>query len=200
MKREVFTLAIYIDKNGNRHYYNNYLIGNFGTVRSLNYRNKGIIKDLQHHLDIKNNYHYVTLSNGKHLTCQVHRLVLSSFNPNGYFKGAECNHKDENVNNNFVLVNDDGTIDLSKSNLEWVTRIYNMNYGTRNNKVKDKMINGKLSKIVLQNDKEGNFVKEWPSTAEIERQLGYYQQNISACCNGKLQTAYGFIWKYKETV
>lgn len=58
--------------------------------------------------------------------------------------------------------------------------------------------NTKKSKQVLQFTKEGNFVAEYPSSREVQRQLGYSQANVSRCCVGEYKTAYGFIWKYKE--
>ena len=36
----------------------------------------------------------------------------------------------------------------------------------------------------------------YPSTMEVERQLGFAQSHISMCCRGKRKTAYGFHWKY----
>lgn len=61
--------------------------------------------------------------------------------------------------------------------------------------------NIKLSKPLLQLDKvTGEVIKQWPSAREVQRQLGYSNQNISACCNGKLNQAYGFKWQYKEKV
>lgn len=39
---------------------------------------------------------------------------------------------------------------------------------------------------------------EYPSAKEIERQLGYSNSNIIACCKGKLHTAYGFHWRYAD--
>lgn len=54
------------------------------------------------------------------------------------------------------------------------------------------------SKRVIQYTIEGSFVKEWPSSAEIERQLGFKRKCISKVCLGERKQAYNFIWKYKR--
>ena len=59
-------------------------------------------------------------------------------------------------------------------------------------------INGKLSKPVLQLSLDGELIREWPSMSEIERQLGYKNQAISACCLGKRKSHKGFRWKFKD--
>ena len=120
-------------------------------------------------------YLYVNLyKNGimKHKT--IHKLVAEVFlpNPNNY---KEVNHKDECKTNNIV------------SNLEWCDRKYNINYGTRNEKV---------SKKVYQYTLDGEFVREWKSTAECCRN-GYNQGHVAACCRGERKIHKGFIWKYK---
>ena len=56
--------------------------------------------------------------------------------------------------------------------------------------------NGKLSKIVLQFTLDGEFIREWSSTAEAGRH-GFNYSAVAACCRGKQKTAYGFIWRYK---
>ena len=53
------------------------------------------------------------------------------------------------------------------------------NYGNLNNKTSD---------IILQFDLDFNFIKEWPSMREIERELGYSTSNISRCCSNKIDT------------
>lgn len=59
--------------------------------------------------------------------------------------------------------------------------------------------NIKLSKPVLQIDMITNeIIAEFSATMEVERQLGFIHNHISACCKGKQKTAYGYIWKYKE--
>lgn len=51
---------------------------------------------------------------------------------------------------------------------------------------------------VLQFTKDGILIKEWPNATIIERETGMQRSNIKACCNGKLQTAYGYIWRRKN--
>ena len=63
-------------------------------------------------------YAYVSLSkDGKSKTCRIHRLVAEAFIPNPENK-PEVNHINEVKTDNYV------------SNLEWATRIENMNAGT----------------------------------------------------------------------
>lgn len=52
------------------------------------------------------------------------------------------------------------------------------------------------SKEIYQYDLDGNFVKTWYGSPEIERALGYNQENIRGCCYGD-RTSYGFIWRRK---
>ena len=54
----------------------------------------------------------------------------------------------------------------------------------------------KFSKIVLQFTLDGEFIREWPSTREIERQLGFDNSAVGRCCQGKRKSAYGFKWCY----
>ena len=51
---------------------------------------------------------------------------------------------------------------------------------------------------ILQFSKNGEFIAEYPSTGEAERQTGCYHGNICECCKGNRKSAGGFIWKYKE--
>lgn len=57
--------------------------------------------------------------------------------------------------------------------------------------------NTKISKKVFQIDKETNeIIAEFPSTQEVQRQLGFDNRNISACCLSKKKSAYGYKWQY----
>ncbi len=147
--------------------YENYQISNYGTVKSLKYGKERILKLAKD----KGGYLTVDLfKQGKHKMCKVHRLVAQAFipNPNNYL---EVNHKDENPANNRA------------NNLEWCDRKYNINFGTRTEK---------CSKQVLC--LETGVV--YPSTHQVERQLGFAQGYISNACNGKCKQAYGFHWCY----
>ena len=59
-------------------------------------------------------------------------------------------------------------------------------------------ITGKKTSIpVLQFAKSEEFIKEWPSMAEVQHKLGISQGNICACCKGKRNQAGGYLWTYK---
>lgn len=158
-----------------------YEVSNLGRVRSLDrwcsHRRGKQLKKGKILLGGKDydGYRLVLLyKEGKRKTFKVHRLVAEAFipNPNNL---PQVNHKDENKLNNSV------------DNLEWCDAKYNSNYGTHLEKI---------SKKVLQYDLEGNFIKEWQSTRECERN-GFSHTGISSCCRGKLKYYKGFIWRYK---
>lgn len=154
---------------------------------ACNKRGLKIIKPQQSH----NGYLWVPLHlNGKVKNYRINRLVGLAFPEicGEYFEGAVCNHLNENKADNRA------------ENLRWCTQKENINWGTHNERMSKSKINGSLSKPVLQYMLNGEFVKEWASTREVERQTGFFQTNICSCCNGKYKQAYGYIWKYKETL
>ena len=74
-------------------------------------------------------------------------------------------------------------------NLEWCDIKYNANYGTRNerlSKIKGKKVN--------QYDLQGNFIQSYHSVNYAEKITGV--QHIYDCCNEKLKTSGGYIWRY----
>ena len=164
--------------------YNNYQVSNLGRMMILNYRNTGKAK-LMEPSECTNGYLEVGLSKNKITkTFLVHRLVAETFleNPENL---PEVNHIDEDKTNNRV------------DNLEWKSHKGNCNHGTRNKRITKANTNGKCSKKVLQFTKFGEFIREWSSTRECERN-GFAQSAVAACCRGKQKSAYGYIWKYKE--
>ena len=172
-----------------------YKVSNLGRILSLNYRNTGKT-GLMTPFENEKGYLQVGLSkNGKTNLCLVHRLVAQTFIPNPD-NLPEVNHKDEDKTNNFVFLNEDGTVNKEKSNLEWKSHKDNINHGTRNERVSKALTNGKLSKRVLQLSLSGDLIREWESTRECERN-GFNQGHVSRCCNGKEKSHKGFRWEYK---
>jgi group I intron endonuclease len=51
---------------------------------------------------------------------------------------------------------------------------------------------------VLKYSLEEVFIEEYYNVSEAARSLNKTHQNIAACARGKLKTAYGYIWKYKD--
>ena len=131
-----------------------------------------------------NGYMFVGLSkNGKVSNKYIHRLVAEAFMPNPLNK-ATVNHKDGNRSNNTV------------DNLEWATYLENNMHSIKVLKRDSK--NSSDSRPVLQFDKEGNFIKEYPSMREAQRQTGI--DAIDKVCNHikYRKTAGGFRWEYKD--
>ena len=174
--------------------YEKYQVSNLGRILSLNYRNTGRAK-LMELFDNGDSYLCVNLSKNKETKmCYVHRLVAETFLENPENK-PQVNHKDEDKTNNFVFLNEDGSIDKEKSNLEWSTPKENSNHGTRNERISKAMTNGKLSKPVIQLSLSGEFIREWESTHECGRN-GFNYSSICQCCNGKRKSHKGFRWEY----
>ena len=155
-----------------------YEVSNLGNVRSVlrSGTKGGYIKPW------KSNRGYLDIKLSKDgFTKQflIHRLVAEAFlpNPNNF---PEINHKDEIKTNNNV------------ENLEWCDHKYNSNYGTRN-----KRVSKATSKPVLQYFPNGTLFATYNSMREAEINTKIRKSHISECCNGKLKTAGGFIWRFK---
>ena len=145
-----------------------YQISNQGRVKSLNYRRTG-----KEHLMIQETTPrgYKKIRFLDHKKYFVHRLVAEAFIPNPD-NLPQVNHKDEDKTNNHA------------DNLEWCTKLYNINYG-----------NGiiKRCKKVYQYTMDGELVKEWESAAECARN-GFKITKLYLCFNKKKKTYKGFKW------
>ena len=93
----------------------------------------------------------------------------------------EVNHIDENKENNRV------------DNLDICSHVDNVRWGTgiaRRAAARSKAVEA-IDKVT------GRVVYTFPSTQDAERQgLGFNSGHISKCCNGKLKSHGGFIWRY----
>ena len=146
-----------------------YAITRDGNVWS--YKSKKFLKPADN-----NGKGYMTIcliKNGKKKTHYIHRLVAEAFIPNPD-NLPQVNHLDENKSNNCV------------ENLEWCDAKYNINYGTRIERI---------SKPVYCEELNRTF----KSGKEAAKELGISNENICNCCKGKLKTTGGFHWRYAET-
>ena len=147
-----------------------YEVSDQGRVRSLKFNKTRILKAG----GPRSGYLRVILcKNGICKNMRVHRLVASAFipNPNNL---ETVNHKDENKWNNNV------------SNLEWMSQADNTAYSQPQ----------LAERPVQQFDKQGNLLATFPSTQEARRRTGIAQSSICACCNGRMNFAGGFVWRY----
>ena len=154
-----------------------YQVSNLGRIRSLDRlvkhafkgysRLKGKIKPCR-----KNTHGYLNINlckDGKAKTLLIHRLVAQAFLPNPD-NLPEVNHKDENKENNRV------------DNLEWCTSLYNNSYSH--------------GKQIVQLTKDGQFVAEYSTASEASRKNMIFLQNICDCCNYKVKSAGGYVWRW----
>ena len=54
----------------------------------------------------------------------------------------------------------------------------------------------KRMKPIIQYSLDGKYLKEYAGAVAVQK---YQEANITACCRGKLNSAYGYIWRYKTT-
>lgn len=151
----------------------NYEVSNYGKIRNAN---SNLIRR-QH--TSKDGYYRVGIRiNGKLKTSTIHRLVAEAFIPNPH-NYTSVNHIDECKANNRV------------DNLEWCTPGYNTTYGTA--VVRASLGRGKR---VLQFNRNGDYVSEYPSPTEAQKITGVSRAAIYRCCRGNFRTGCGYVWKY----
>lgn len=158
-----------------------YEVSNLGRVRSLPRKtSKGGIKKPTETIW---GYLICQLSkSGQVKHRSVHRLVAEAFIPNPENKQT-VNHIDCNRKNNRA------------DNLEWTTQSENVRHSVRLGHYAE---SGAENKPVFQIERTGQFQNKFRSISEAARITGVPQQNISKCCNGKLKSAGGYLWKFAE--
>lgn len=166
-------------------YENSYLVSPYGEIYSI--KNNKLLKPYTD----KDGYQVVGLfDNGKQKKCKVHRIVAIAFLPNPN-QLVQVNHKDEDKSNNCV------------DNLEWCDCQYNINYGSRNNKVATSLKSNsrKFRRRVACFDLKMNLIKTYPSLRSVEKD-GFNHGAVYSSCTGKNRhkTHKGFIWKYADEI
>ena len=156
--------------------HSNYEVSNLGKIKN---KTTGRIRKTS--INNKGYEQFIVYIDKKPKTFYVHRVVANNFLEN-FNNLPEVNHKDENKLNNCV------------DNLEWCDGCYNLHYGTRI----ERIINKKkpIYIKIIQKDKNKNIIKIWKNIDEIVCNNNYHRSNIYKCCQGKLKTAYGYIWDY----
>lgn len=139
--------------------------------------NRGRVMNLKTERVLKNtiNTHgYYVVNLGKGNTRTVHKLVATAFieNPNNL---PQVNHISEDKRDNNV------------NNLEWVSASKNIRHSVHQQSCR-------INQLTL----DGKFIRQWDSSHEIERELGYECTHIIAVCKGKRKTANGFCWQYAD--
>lgn len=191
-----------------------YQVSNLGRVRSLDTKinSPGSVRQRPYCYTIKgrimkphksnSGYMFVQLTENHHQHgLFIHRIVATAFlpNPNKY---DYVNHKDEDKTNNFIFIHSDGSVDSEKSNLEWCTAKYNVNYGTCQER--NQVGNIRHRKPVLQMTIDGKIVGRFSSINEARTKTGINKSSISYVCRGitrngkRYLTAGGYFWKYAE--
>lgn len=49
---------------------------------------------------------------------------------------------------------------------------------------------------IVQLDINGNFIREWDYMTQVQEELSFNVANLTACCKGRIKTAYGYKWQY----
>lgn len=159
-------------------YENLYTISNTGKIKN---KNNKLIKTK---IGI-NGYEQVCLhNNSKVKYFLVHRLVALHFIKNNNECKSQVNHIDGNKLNNVV------------TNLEWVTPLYNTRHSIINGLTNN---NKKIAQISRDN---GKILRTFNSIKEAAIYTGSEKHNahIIDCCKGRRNNAYGYMWKYLDTI
>lgn len=145
----------------------NYQVSNRGRVKNI--KTGRVLKPRVDGYD----YEYVALyKSGKPKDYRIHRLTAEAFIPN-INNLPQVNHIDEDKRNNNV------------TNLEWCT-------ASQNNKHSAHQRYCRINQLSL----DGEFIRQWDSSEQIKRNLGYSNGYIIQCCKGKFKQAYGYRWEY----
>lgn len=144
----------------------------------------GLIKQ---YLDDDGYFKVSLCKDSKKITRQVNRLVFYSFYPDTN-SDLQINHKDENTKNNNI------------NNLEAISQIENLNYGTRNKRISKTNTNRKdcSKEIICYTYSSNDYVGIFKSTKEVERQLGVNHSHVSKCCKGTLKQCNGYRFEYNN--
>ena len=177
---ERWTKAVYIFESGVTIEFPNYMVSDYGRVKSLNYNHTGkerIMKPRANKMKDETIVYMICLrKDNKKYFQNVHRLVLSSFKRNDYFLGAIVDHIHRRTGSD---------CDNTLENLRWVTPSQNVSTEYCRESLSKKLTNRKdQSKRVRVTFSDGT-IKEYPSAKEAGRALGISPYTPTGCINGR---------------
>lgn len=165
--------------------YEDYYVSSNGQIKSFKRYKEGKLLTPR---EDRGGYLFVTLyKNSIGRNFKIHRLVLSTFSPIENMASLEVNHIDEDKKNNDI------------TNLQWLTKQENLNYGTHRERCA-KTLSKRMTGI--PNTKRSKKVRcietniIYPSILEAERQTGISNSCISRVCRNERKTAGGYHWEY----
>ena len=148
-------------------------------------------------------------------TKYVHRIVAEHFPKicGDWFEGCQVDHincvrndnrainlkvctASENANNPLTLKHQSIKKLGKKMPIGFGDKISSLVKGRTHTEYSKEKISKAHSIPIVQLDKNNNFIKEWQSATQVERELGFSHSYISHCCNGRYKTCGGFHWKY----
>ena len=143
-------------------------------------------KELKPYQDDDGYYRVGIHCNGKCYTVGVHKLVAEAFIPNPDNKPC-IDHINGNRQDNRV------------ENLRWCTVEENNAFELARDRKREAAFKRKDNKVkIRQYSLNGDFIKDFNSSMDVERELGFDRSSIIRVCQGKQKTSYGFKWKYYD--
>lgn len=160
----------------------------------------------------------ILVKDGKKYSKTVHRLVAEVFIPNPdnlpFIDHINCIRNDSRVenlrwctpsgNNQNPITNMRMSLShkgksMTKEAIEKAKATRNKKKGTEEYRLFiERKRRVRFCKQVEQFDKQGNKIGEYFSASEAARKLGLGSTTISDAATGRLKTAGGYIWKYKN--
>lgn len=173
------------------------MISNYGRLKRLEYEkdiyNQSVYRHYRYEerilkatLSPLGYYHTRIIIKNKLTDVRINRLVAEAFVPNPKHL-PHVNHKNEISTDNVA------------TNLEWCTPEYNNNYGTARQRLVATRKNREIDKWhnIIQYSLTGEHTKTFLCKSDLVNS-GFKYRHIARCCEHKIPSAYGYVWRYDD--